>query len=127
VTETLDFGVGLERIGTVVRFLAALRDRDVPGLAAVLHPEVRIAPIVGLTPAQGYEGIDEAVAYLRDTQRQDVRIEPDAFAFALTQGGAVVGHGRLRVTMAGTSDETEATVTYEFRDGRISSLKGHLA
>lgn len=127
VTDCLEFGEGLRRIGAVANFLGALQDGDPLEAGRFLHQNVSIAPVIGITPAQGYSGLGDALtSYMTETRDHDVQIQPELSTLSVAADGAVRGQGKVQITVAGVTDEATAEVLYEFRDGLISSIKGHL-
>lgn len=122
----LEFGLGLERIGAIVVFLRALRDQDAAAMMSVLDPEISVGPLIGVTPAQGYEGREAALDFFAEARRNGVRIEPDPTGLSVTETGAIVGTGRLRLKVAGAVELAPAKLLYEFRGTLIASISGDI-
>jgi hypothetical protein len=124
--ETEKFGTGLRRIQMVVELLCLAGDEVVDLISPLIHPEMQMLPAPGVAPARSYTNRQEFLAYFSDARRNGVRVKPEAREIRVTQSGAVLVSGSLRMAGPDGEDEIPAWFVYTFRDGLIATLENHL-
>jgi ketosteroid isomerase-like protein len=111
-------------VDAVRRFYAAWTAGDLPGMLAVVDPEVEAQPVLGLLyerPSyKGHSGISRWFEEVRDLW--------DKFEIDVEQthevDGAVVGFLHLIAYTRGRSSDASIAVICRFRDGKILTFRG---
>ena len=118
--------MGRADIEVVRRFYRAWTDRDLPGMLAVVDPDVDADPVLGVLydrqRYRGHAGIAEWFAEVGDLWEDGFEAHVED---AWTRGDEVIAFVRLGGHRAGRSLDARIGVECGFRDGRISSFVGH--
>lgn len=113
-------------IEVVRRFYRAWTDGDLPGMLAVIDPEVDADPVLGVLyhrqRYRGHAGIAEWFAEVSELWKDGFEAQVED---AWTRGDEVIAFVRLVGHRAGRSLDARIGVECRFRHGRISSFVGH--
>ena len=113
-------------IEVVRRFYRAWTEGDLPGMLAVVDPEVDADPVLGVLydrqRYRGHAGIAEWYAEVAELWRDGFEAHVED---AWIRGDEVIAFVRLVGHRAGRSLDARIGVECGFRDGRISSFVGH--
>jgi ketosteroid isomerase-like protein len=110
----------------VRRFYRAWSAGDLPGMLAVVDPDVDALPVLGVLyhrqRYRGHAGIAEWFAEVGDLWQEGFEAEVED---ARPHGDGVIAFVRLVGHRAGRTLDARIAVECGFRDGRISSFVGH--
>ena len=105
--------------------VAALNRRDVDGMLATLHPEVRLEPLRAVHDGTAYHGHQGLQDWLRDMQEDWDEQRVEVLDVRELSAGQVLLEALLHVRYRASGVEMEAPGAWlcEFREGMISRIR----